>query len=28
LPSVLTETGFSFQDTTVESAIRTALEGS
>ena len=28
LPSVLTETGFSFQDTTVESAIRTALESS
>ena len=28
LPSVLTEAGFSFQDTTVESAIRTALEGS
>ncbi len=28
LPSVLTEAGFSFQDTTVESAIRTALESS
>ena len=28
LPSVLTEAGFPFQDTTVESAIRTALESS